>query len=195
MGYWSDYKPKGMSFREWANNKYTFENDDIKHTVIDAALVKRTTGYIACERLSKKDGVKYIYCLVVLIRWENGDNWNMMIKEVDETCGPYECECPKKIFKLLSPVRKLRAMGNSFKWSKNWRNKVVQYHKKCDVVQQITNGDILRFNKKIKFIGGTVADVFEVVNKVKNDYRIVDSNYYVILSKQFLKNNEFYINK
>jgi hypothetical protein len=196
MGYWSDFKPKGQSFKIWATKKYTWEDDNIIHRVIDAALLHRTTGYLACERISKKDGVRYIYCMVLLVRWENDkySRWNMMVKEVDETCGPVEYHCPEKIFKLLSPIRKLRVMGDGYKWVKEWRKSVIAYHAKRKIINTVSNGDIIRFDKPINFVGGRRVYEFYVADKSKGLYE--DNSYRMNLYKlpnSYMINNQFTI--
>jgi len=124
MGYWEQHKDKKQSWKEWASKQYSWENENIKHTVIDcSSLVGFKELYVLCERFSKLDGVKYRYCLVVIVRQSKNyyGQQSYMMKEMDETMMPYYFNCPKRILKQLSPVRKLRVMGDSFRCSKEWR--------------------------------------------------------------------------
>jgi len=196
MGWWSENKPKNQSFKEWAENKYNWEDENNVHRVLDVALVHRTTAYLACERLSKKDGVKYVYCMVLLIRWDRTkySSWNMLVKEMDETVGPYQYECPEKIFKLLSPPRKLRVMGYGFKWVKDWRKKVIDYHAKRKYINSINDGDIITFEKGV-YINGRSINEFRAIDKLKmlfedtkNRINICKLPAKYLLSHSFVKN-------
>lgn len=124
MGWSTIDKRKSESFKEWAIRTYNFETDKIKHTVLETGYVNYGELYIACERWSKIDGVKFVYCMVVLIRKES--KFGLMSKEMDETCHPYYYNCPKKVFNLLSPIRKTRVLGFQYRYVKDWRSAVAQ---------------------------------------------------------------------
>ena len=42
--------------------------------------------------------------VVFLTSVDMKDYYNFSYKDMDETCGPYQCECPKRILDLLSPT-------------------------------------------------------------------------------------------
>lgn len=65
--------------------------------LIDAVLIG-TTVYGAYY--NKK--LDIIYAIVLLSRFE--DNGYLMVKLMDETCGPCYLDCPRKILKQLSPL-------------------------------------------------------------------------------------------
>jgi hypothetical protein len=124
MGWCTIDKSRNESYKDWAKRTYSFENDTIKHTVIETGLVNYGELYIACERLSKIDGLKFTYCLIVLIRKES--KYRQMSKEMDETCHPYYYNCPQKVFNKLSHIRRLGVLGQSYRWTKEWRIKVAE---------------------------------------------------------------------
>ena len=167
MGWWSDHKAKGISFDSWAKKKYFHDDKNFKHEVVQTGLVDFNTGYLACKRTVKKTGESYIYCMVVLLRWRNNPYQNVMVKEVDETCGPCEAYCPKKVFNILSPIADLNLSGDSLKWAQEWRNRVTEYHNKLDKWNSVKKGDTVHFTEPLHFLGGVVLSDLKVYNKRK----------------------------
>lgn len=195
MGWWSANKNNGQSFKEWATKKYTFEDDNIKHTVLDVGVVNFHEVYMACERISKKDGVKYTYCLVALVRKDSYSE--LMVKEMDETMGPYYHNCPKKIMNLLSPVRKLRVMGRSYSNAKDWRKTVLANHEKKAIIKNLVYGKTIKFNRLINFRqdGNDIKfDTFKMVEPKKMVFRAMGENGFLVkLNRQFMKDNAWKI--
>ena len=58
-----------------------------------------------------------IWCAVFLTSTKNGEFY---YKDMNESCGPCECKCPKSILKLLSPT------DNDY--ATKWRNRCYEYH-------------------------------------------------------------------
>ncbi|MGF7011983.1 hypothetical protein M2146_002537 [Lachnospiraceae bacterium PF1-22] len=48
------------------------------------------------------------------------DHFDFSYKDMDETVGPCECACPKKVLKLLSPTES--------EWANDWRERCLKYH-------------------------------------------------------------------
>lgn len=186
MGYWSADKRHNETYKEWANRKYSYENDMTKHTVLDAALVNFHELYVACAYHRKQDGVKFTYCMVVKLV---GKGRNMMSKEMDESCGPVYTNCPERIFKLLSPLRKLGLLGEQLRWARNWRESVQRNFKIRDMVKSLQYASIICFNKPISFQNNTVhATMFKVINEKKMHFCCIDAEekLTVKLSKSYL---------
>lgn len=74
------------------------------------AAVKRTR--FATETEPEKSCV---FAAVCLTSTNSKDYYNFAYKDMDETCGPYNYDCPKGILDLLTPT------DNEF--AKNWREK------------------------------------------------------------------------
>ena len=57
-----------------------------------------------------------------LLRYDNTDNLSAWgVKEMDETCGPCEVNCPESYIKMVP----LQDAG----YAKSWRERVAEYHK------------------------------------------------------------------
>ena len=51
---------------------------------------------------------------------------------MDETCGPYQYDCPESILKLLTPTES--------KWANEWRAKCREYRKKAKELKALPMG-------------------------------------------------------
>lgn len=76
-----------------------------------------STVYAAVER-KRPTGEHFVYAEVFLTSVNSKDYYNFSYKNMDETCGPYETDCPASILNLLSPT------DNEF--AKEWREKCRQ---------------------------------------------------------------------
>lgn len=108
--------------REWESNG--------KYKVLDCALVKRSVIYGAIKHIETGD----VFCAVYLVRWSRA--WyNFSYKDMTEHCGPGDCECPERIFRLLTP---LTDENDSNGWAKEWRARVEEVYKKRKMVKAKT---------------------------------------------------------
>ena len=97
--------------------------------VLKSAMVG-STYYAAVQALKKCEGKdendKYVYedipenerktwAAIFLTSTDMKDHFNFSYKDMDETVGPYKCDCPKGILDLLSPTES--------EWANEWRQK------------------------------------------------------------------------
>lgn len=64
------------------------------------------------------ESTKETWAAIILTQMQNGE---FFYKDMDETVGPYNYNCPKAILKLLSPTEN--------KLANEWREKCYEYHK------------------------------------------------------------------
>lgn len=86
--------------------------NDSRYNVIKSAMVGSV--YYAAVRDNQTEDV---FAFVVLTSTNKTDFY---YKEMDETCGPCECQCPKSILSLLTPT------DNEF--ANEWRERCRKYH-------------------------------------------------------------------
>lgn len=86
--------------------------NDSRYNVIKSAMVG-SVYYAAVLDNQTED----IFAVVVLTSTDKDDFY---YKEMDETCGPYDCKCPKSILNLLTPT-------NS-EFANEWRERCREYH-------------------------------------------------------------------
>ena len=104
------------------------ENEKGKWTVLKSAKYGSTV-YSAVEYLNKETNEKKVFATVFLTSTRNGE---FAYKDMDETCGPYQYDCPESILKLLTPTES--------KWANEWRAKCREYRKKAKELKALPMG-------------------------------------------------------
>lgn len=124
-----------------------FGNDPEWGIILKDALVGNT--YYGAVKYTKTGEV---FALIVLISVDNKDYFNLNYKEMCDTSGPFQTDCPVGILSLLSPTENEVAL----KWRENCRVKAKQRNIK------FKNGDIIEFDHSIKFRSGNECRKFRI---------------------------------
>lgn len=82
---------------------YNWEDEHRKVEVLKSSVVG-STYYAAVKSFNKTNGYERVAAAVCLTSTKNKDYFNFAYKDMDESCGPYQCDCPKGILDLLSPT-------------------------------------------------------------------------------------------
>lgn len=106
--YNAKYYKKGKIDRI-AEVKSHFKEDE-NYKVLKASAVGSTI-YMAVEREINNE--KIVFCAVYLTSTNMKDYYNFSYKDMDETVGPCQRECPESILKLLTPT--------DSEWANEWR--------------------------------------------------------------------------
>lgn len=126
MGTTCTHKPKGVSVTEFFVNHGVLRwGDDNPHAyrVLDTALVNLTEFYAAVEMIHKETGVRRVWAAVIKVtfirtarvsRYRDGWEENFCYKDMDESMGPYQTNCPERILKLLTPTE--------YQHAQDWRD-------------------------------------------------------------------------
>ncbi len=113
--------------KEFLASRVNCENDHAKWLLLDIAIVKMRTAYMAVE-IIRRDKTTWqldmttrkVVAFVFLLDYrlsESGHDTGY--KDMDESMGPYECECPERILRLLTPTSHESALA----WRKCcWEN-------------------------------------------------------------------------
>lgn len=169
MGWTETNWTKGTKVKDWFKENYNHENDCVKQTVLDAALVARTEAFAAIEQVNKETGERKVFMAVVIMKFSGG-YYNFMYKDMDETCGPNICRCPKRLMKLLTPTEHEYAL--------NWRKRVDEYWEQKDKSNKtrakLNVGDTIVFNQTIKFNNGTSYKSLQVLSL--KPFRLTDGS-------------------
>jgi len=91
------------------------------------------------------------------------DNRSWGYKEMSEDMHPYYYDCPESILKILSPTDCERCN----QWRKNCREKAKQTSLDNKKRLQVENGDIVIFEKPVRFSNGDEIQKFFVACKKK----------------------------
>lgn len=100
MGWTSYYPGYGFNRKEEVLKIFTGENENGSWKPLKISF-HGSTAYLAVER-RKPSGERYIFGAVVLTRLTKDGEF--FYKDMDETVGPFECDCPVSILKMLSPT-------------------------------------------------------------------------------------------
>ncbi len=79
---------------EFFTQHLTLDSARNSATVIATATV-RGTVYAAIRNLNKETGVGYVFCAVILFK--NSDKDGFGYKDMDESVGPCEVDCPDRM--------------------------------------------------------------------------------------------------
>jgi len=93
--------------------EFTHESETTKATVLATATVHGTV-YAAIRNPNKQTGYSYVFCAVILFKNSQRDGFGY--KDIDETMGPCEVDCPDRIMRLLSPIEHIPNPGYAADW-------------------------------------------------------------------------------
>jgi hypothetical protein len=104
MGWTTTHRDKHISVQAFLIARNNCRNEHGSWEVLGCATV-RNTVYMAIRRV-RADGSSYVFAGATLTKhWPRAkDGHNFGWKDLDESSGPCESDCPARILKLLSPL-------------------------------------------------------------------------------------------
>lgn len=153
----------------------TWETEENSNKVLDMAIVKLKTMYAAVERIHKNTGEREVWAAVFMLNFvpNAADGYNFGYKDMCESMGPYQTECPERILKLLTPT--------SSEFAIKWRMECwagIQKRKET----KLTVGDMVKFKSLIKFRDGSTLH-YAVVTRFRGSAVILNDYYRVPRSR------------
>jgi hypothetical protein len=121
--------------------------------VVASSCLNNRTYYAAVQ--SHDNGMAGdIYAIICLVRWNPraSDGFVFGYKDLDETMGPCEAECPDRILRLLTPT--------TYEYAIAWRRRCQDNLQLRD--RPIVDGMRIRLPSPITFTNGYVGDDFIV---------------------------------
>lgn len=160
MGWTYTHKTDGISVFEFFQERFKYSKDDGSYgKVIACATVNLHTAYMAYEIFSPEKG-KEVVALICRLDYVPNDYYNFGFKDMDETCGPNEVECPERILRLLTPTE--------HEWAKKWREACWQNVKSR---VRLTKGKRVRSPQPLHFSNGESYQEFVVVSAKDKTFR------------------------
>jgi len=149
MGWTFFDKPHNV--KEYFTRQLSWENENAKQRPLDVAIVKFRTLYAAVENIDKATGKRTVFAVIIMLQFSRGE---MGYKDMDETCGPFQCECPERILKLLTETDN--------EYAKQWR---AACWAKIEKSQKLVlkEGAIVKFKSPIRFMDGLEYSEMKVV--------------------------------
>ncbi len=143
MGWTTTYKPKSEPVLDFFVRQGVLRwSDDNPHTyrVLDSAIVHFRTFYAAVEQVDKQTGERQVWAAVILLSHNPGDGHNFGWKDMDESMGPCEAQCPERILKLLTPTE--------YEYAKDWRARCWANIEKRKARRRLPVGTILKYQDR-----------------------------------------------
>ena len=154
MGWLYTYKPKGMTVAEFFEERWAGDGELYTRKLLECAVVKLRTAYIAMECVSKETGIRDVCAVVCLLGYAPHDTYNFGYKDMDETMFPYACDAPVRILNRLTPT----SNHNALAWRAACRANLLRR-------KRIVKGAILLHPDGIRFTDGGTRARFMVIQR------------------------------
>ena len=142
--------------RQYLDAQFTYERPERHVRVLRSSLVKMRTYYAAVE-IVPTDGDREVIAVVCLVRYNprDAEGYIFGYKDMDETMGPCEAECPAAILDLLTPTNRDHALA--------WRERCRATATKRAATSKLRDGDLVVFTEPIRFADGSEHRRLKVV--------------------------------
>ena len=129
------YKNGKIDRKAECDDMWNYDNNG-KFTVLKSSM-KGSTYYGAI----KQNNTGEVFAVIFLTSTDMRDYFNFYYKDMDETMGPYQCDCPKGILDLLTPTD--NEMANA--WRKSCYERL-KAKKSPNTLGKLPVGTVIKFN-------------------------------------------------
>ena len=142
--------------RAYLDDQFTSTHDEVQFTVLRSALRSMRTYYAAVERKTP-GGERKVFAVVCLVKYNPRDREGYIFgyKDMEESMGPYEADCPVPILDLLTPTENAHAL--------EWRARCREAAKRKARRPKLRLGATVVFTEPIAFTDGAIHDRLTVV--------------------------------
>lgn len=137
--------------------KYNYDYDTHTLQTLDGARAGNTV-YLAVRSTDKKTGGSYIFAAVILI--SNTRKHGFGYKDMDESMGPCECDCPRRIMRLLSPVADIPHPGYTAEWRDRVAARRAEKRRRRQLRNSLRIGSTVTLQTAVRFPGATLRPHF-----------------------------------
>lgn len=137
--------------RAYLDDQFTYERPEQRCRVLRSALVAMRTYYAAVE-IVRCGGEREVTAVVCLVRYNLRDREGYIFgyKDMDESMGPCEAECPPAILDLLTSTERPYAVA--------WRERCRAAVDRRACKPELRAGQTVVFAERIAFTDGTTFD-------------------------------------
>lgn len=154
MGWWYVQRPNNV--RAYFEEELRIDHaNGTTQRLLDFAIVNLRVGYGAVEHVHP-DGTREVFAVVILMQFCRSEYFGFGYKDMDETMGPCEAECPQRILDLLTD----HLASDS---ASDWRRRCREYHEGRVRVRSLRKGVGFTTEKPLPFAGVAVTE-FTVVS-------------------------------
>jgi hypothetical protein len=151
--------------RQYLDAQFTYARPEMTSKVLRSALVAMRVYYAAVETVRPTTGERTVFAAVCLVRYNPRDREGYIFgyKDMDETVGPNEADCPEAILDLLTPT--------GYPYAKAWR---ARCRENLATRRALANkpspraGQTIVFDQPLSFSNGRTLDRFEVVTNPRS---------------------------
>ena len=138
----------------------TFERPHAQSKVLRSALVGMRVYYAAVEQIRSTAGERKVWAAICLIRYNPRDREGYIFgyNDMEESMGPYECDCPASILDLLTPTDAQQALP----WRARCRENAVARRAKA-AKPRPRAGQVIVFDEPLSFTDGRSFQRLEVI--------------------------------
>jgi hypothetical protein len=152
MGWTFLHKEKKQKLADFFKQEFTYVTKGCE--ILDVAS-HLNVAYIALQLPTHE-----VTALVVLLRHVPTEYYNFGYKDMDETQGPNESNCPERILKLLTPTTSEYALA--------WRKRCYDNLSKRKNAAKV--GDTIHLTESLTFTDGHKGDTFKIVQHSEHIY-------------------------
>jgi hypothetical protein len=141
--------------KQYLDHQLTYERDSFTCKVLDSAVVSMKRYYAAVEKVEKATRVRSVVCVICLVNFNPHDKEGMIFgyKDMDETMGVCETDCPARILDLLTPTESERAV----EWRAECRQRLAKVLPKA--------GQTIILKTPVQFSDNTTQSRFRVLER------------------------------
>lgn len=162
MGWTYCERPDGQTIKEFFARRFGWDSPTTTQRLVGCSVVALRTAYLAIRQTDKTTGVSLINAVVCQLDYAPHDRFNQGFKDVEESMGPIEDACPRKILDLLSPVEDLYEGGNASDWAAAWRARCQTRIERAAKRPSLKTGAYLIFDEPMAFASGEKRAVFYI---------------------------------
>ncbi|MEO5599080.1 MAG: hypothetical protein ABIQ66_10725 [Novosphingobium sp.] len=156
--------------RSYLDNQFTYANEHGRSTVLASAMGRGTVYYAAIEYIPV-EGASSVFAVICLVKFNPraADGFNFGYKDMSESMGPYEADCPAAILDLLSQTDNEHALA--------WREKcraAIAARAQISARPTPKPGQTIIFNPPLELTNGQVIARFTVIDAPKRGVRFRD---------------------
>ena len=161
MGWLYMQSLKGYSGpRQYLDAQFTFSRPELTSRVLRSALVGMRVYYAAIEHIRHEKNERMVFAAVCLVRYNRRDREGYILgyKDMDETMGPNESNCPEAILDLLTPTE--------YPYAQAWRARCRENAAARRALSRKPAprpGQTIVLDQPLSFRDGHTLDRFEVV--------------------------------
>ncbi|MFD1192845.1 DUF6927 domain-containing protein [Phenylobacterium conjunctum] len=146
--------------KAYLDAQFTYDRDTGCSRVLASSLVGRRTYYAAVEWITAASGAREVWGLVCLVRHNPRDREGLVFgyKDMSESMGPCESECPARILNLLTATENTYALD----WRARCRSNLALKARRA-AKPTPKPGDVVVLAEPLQFRDGRTFSRFEAV--------------------------------